>query len=87
MPLLRPIRNSRGFLALLAASCLVVLHDARAQTYSKLNIKGRVQIEIPEDWVINDAEQRKMVRGESPSMQNPGQSSPCTSGSPVRPTG
>lgn len=37
---------------------------AAAQTtgYTKLNVKGRVQIEIPNNWTINDAEHRKRVK-------------------------
>jgi hypothetical protein len=30
--------------------------------YTKLNVKGRVQLEIPSTWAISDAEQRKRVR-------------------------
>lgn len=59
---LHSLRHSRRLLAVLAASFLVVLSNAHAQAFSKLNVKGRVQVEIPEDWVINDAEQRKKVR-------------------------
>ena len=35
---------------------------SNAQTFTKLNVKGRVQIEIPDDWTINDAEHRKRVK-------------------------
>jgi len=37
---------------------------AAAQTtgYTKLNVKGRVQIEVPDNWTINDAEHRKRVK-------------------------
>lgn len=37
---------------------------AAAQTtgYTKLNVKGRVQIELPDNWTINDAEHRKRVK-------------------------
>jgi len=30
--------------------------------YTKLNVKGRVQLEIPSDWAISDAGQRKRVK-------------------------
>jgi hypothetical protein len=30
--------------------------------YTKLNVKGRVQLEIPSTWTISDAEQRKRVK-------------------------
>lgn len=35
-----------------------------AQTggYARLNVKGRVQLEIPSDWTISDAEQRRRVK-------------------------
>ena len=46
--------------------CLMasVAVSVAAQTagYTKLNVKGRVQIEIPSDWTISDAEQRKRVK-------------------------
>ncbi len=35
---------------------------AQSAVYTKLNVKGRVQLEIPSDWTINDAEQRKRVK-------------------------
>ena len=35
---------------------------AHSKGYLKLNVKDKVQIEIPEDWTINDAENRKRVR-------------------------
>ncbi len=45
------------------------ISPATAQTpgYTKLNVKGRVHIELPDNWTINDAEHRKRVKefGES----------------------
>jgi hypothetical protein len=35
---------------------------AQSASYTKLNVKGRVQLEIPSDWTISDAEQRKRVK-------------------------
>ena len=35
---------------------------AQSAGYTKLNVKGRVQLEIPSDWTISDAEQRKRVK-------------------------
>ena len=35
---------------------------AQSKGHLKLNVKEKVQIEIPEDWTINDAENRKRVR-------------------------
>ncbi len=35
---------------------------AQAVGYTKLNIKGRVQLELPDNWTINDAEHRKRVK-------------------------
>jgi hypothetical protein len=40
---------------------LAIFSEVGAQTYTKLNVKGRVQIEVPADWTINDSEQRKRV--------------------------
>ena len=54
--------------ALFATLCLCLLSavalPVAAQTagYTKLNVKGRVQLEIPSDWTISDAEQRKRVK-------------------------
>lgn len=45
---------------LLAAVALPVA--AQSAAYTKLNVKGRVQLEIPSDWAISDAEQRKRVK-------------------------
>lgn len=47
-------------LCLLSASALPVA--AQTAGYTKLNVKGRVQLEIPSDWMISDAEQRKRVK-------------------------
>jgi len=46
-----------GLLALVALSVA-----ARTAAYTKLNVKGRVQLEIPSGWMINDAEQRKRIK-------------------------
>lgn len=35
---------------------------AQSVGYTKLNVKGRVQLEIPSDWTVSDAEQRKRVK-------------------------
>ena len=40
----------------------------KAQTYTKLNVKGRVQIEIPDDWTISDAEHRKRIKEMSENL-------------------
>lgn len=45
---------------LLASVALSVA--AQPAGYTKLNVKGRVQLEIPSDWTINDAEQRKRIK-------------------------
>ena len=44
----------------LAAVALPVV--AQTAGYTKLNVKGRVQLEIPSDWAISDAEQRRRVK-------------------------
>lgn len=48
------------YLCWLAAVALPVV--AQTTGYTKLNVKGRVQLEIPSDWAISDAEQRKRVK-------------------------
>ena len=45
---------------LLAAVAMPIA--AQSAGYTKLNVKGRVQLEIPSDWTISDAEQRKRVK-------------------------
>lgn len=47
-------------LCLLSAVALPVA--AQMAGYTKLNVKGRVQLEIPNDWTISDAEQRERVK-------------------------
>lgn len=52
------------FLALVFCLLSSVAMSVAAQSagYTKLNIKGRVQLEVPSDWTISDAEQRKRVK-------------------------
>lgn len=47
-------------LCLLGAVVLPVA--AQTAGYTKLNVKGRIQLEIPSDWTISDAEQRKRIK-------------------------
>ena len=51
---------------LLAAVALPVA--AQTPGYTKLNVKGRVQLEVPSDWTISDAEQRRRVKEFSEKM-------------------
>jgi hypothetical protein len=48
------------YLCLLAVVALPVA--AQTAGYTKLNVKGRVQLEVPIDWTISDAEQRRRVK-------------------------
>ena len=62
-----PLTLLRRLLLTLASACLLMsvgFVPALAQSvgYTKLNVKGRIQIEIPDDWTINDAEHRKRVK-------------------------
>ena len=62
-----PLTLRRRLLLTLASACLLMsvgFVPALAQSagYTKLNVKGRVQLEIPDDWTINDAEHRKRVK-------------------------
>ncbi len=52
------------FTALCFCLLAAVALSAAAQSagYTKLNVKGRVQLEIPSDWTISDAEQRRRVK-------------------------
>jgi hypothetical protein len=42
----------------------------QAVGYTKLDLKGRVQLEIPIDWTISDAEQRKRVNELAENLSN-----------------
>ena len=53
-------------ICLLASVALSV--GAQTAGYTKLNVKGRVQLEIPSDWTINDAEQRRRVKEQSEKL-------------------
>lgn len=48
------------YLCLLAVVALPVA--AQTAGYTKLNVKGRVKLEVPIDWTISDAEQRRRVK-------------------------
>jgi hypothetical protein len=60
-------KHERGwFLQIFCVLLMIVgaIAPAAAQTpgYTKLNVKGRVQLELPDNWTINDAEHRKRVK-------------------------
>lgn len=58
-------KHERAWFLSIFCVCLLILGaPATAQTtgYTKLNVKGRVQIEVPDNWTINDAEHRKRVK-------------------------
>ena len=57
-------RARATFAALYLCLLAVVALPVAAQTagYTKLNVKGRVQLEVPSDWTISDAEQRRRVK-------------------------
>jgi hypothetical protein len=50
------------FFALLMMTQVIASATAQGAGYTKLNVKGRVQIEVPDNWTINDAEHRKRVK-------------------------
>lgn len=52
------------FFALCLCWLIAIPVPITAQTagYTKHDVKGRVQLEIPSDWAVSDAEQRKRVR-------------------------
>lgn len=49
---------------------LIAIEPAGAQSsgYTTLNVKSRVQLEIPDHWKINDAEHRKRVKENSENI-------------------
>jgi hypothetical protein len=40
---------------------LMLTSNCWGQQYTKLNVKNRVQLDVPADWTINDSEHRKRV--------------------------
>lgn len=44
-----------------AVLALMLTSNGWGQQYTKLNVKNRVQLDVPADWTINDSEQRKRV--------------------------
>jgi len=57
--------NTKTFfttLSLFLLSAVALPVAAQSVGYTKLNVKGRVQLEIPSDWTISDAEQRRRVK-------------------------
>lgn len=59
--------NAKWIVIYLASSCMLAAiaeapATAQSPGYIKLNVKNRVQLEIPGDWTINDAEHRKRVK-------------------------
>jgi hypothetical protein len=62
---MRALNLSRRWLPLLASACLLMssaLALAQRAGYSTVSVKGRVQLEVPDDWTISDAEHRKRVK-------------------------
>jgi len=57
-----------------SALCLCLLTSlafsvaAQPVGYTKLNVKGRVQLEVPNNWTISDAEQRKRIKEQSEKL-------------------
>ena len=51
-----------AFIALCFLAWAALPVAAQTAGYTQLNVKGRVQLEIPSDWTISDAEQRKRVK-------------------------
>ena len=59
--------SAKRLVACLANTCILIAvattpAEAQSLGYTKLNVKNRVQLEIPDDWTINDAEHRKRVK-------------------------
>ena len=44
-----------------AVLALMLASNGWGQQYTKLNVKNRVQVDVPADWTINDSEHRKRV--------------------------
>lgn len=59
---MKNVKTALSALYLYFLASIVVLAAAQAAGYTKLNVKGRVQLEVPSDWTISDAEQRRRVK-------------------------
>jgi hypothetical protein len=62
---MRALNLTRRWILPLASACLLMSSaPALAQRvgYSTVSVKGRVQLEVPDDWTISDAEHRKRVK-------------------------
>lgn len=51
-----------SILAIGVSCAMITTGYAQPSGYAKINVKARVQLEIPDDWAINDAESRQQVR-------------------------
>ena len=60
--MMKTARTSFFFLCFCLLAMVALPVAAQTAGYTKLNVKGRVQLEIPSDWTISDAEQRKRVK-------------------------
>lgn len=59
---MKNVKTALSALYLYFLASIVVLAAAQAAGYTKLNVKGRVQLEVPSDWTISNAEQRRRVK-------------------------
>ena len=60
--MMKKTKTTLSALCICLLALVAVSAGARTAGYTKLNVKGRVQLEIPSDWTISDAEQRKRVK-------------------------
>jgi hypothetical protein len=59
---MRQARSLLAFLCLCLLAWIAFPAAAQQASYTKLNVKGRVQLEVPSTWTINDEEQRRRVK-------------------------
>ena len=66
--MMKKARTTFTTLCICLLAFVAVSVAARTAGYTKLNVKGRVQLEIPSGWTINDAEQRRRIKEQAEKL-------------------
>ena len=59
---MKKVKTALSALYFFFLASVAVSVAAQPVGYTKLNVKGRVQLEVPSDWTINDTDQRRRVK-------------------------
>lgn len=66
--MMKKTRATFSALCVCLLALVAVSAGARTAGYTKLDVKGRVQLEIPSGWTINDAEQRRRIKEQAEKL-------------------